>query len=67
MNLAAEKLSSIRHYCFVRGIAGQHPDPDFKQAFRTVNRLFVEARYDIASKRHSGKGKPAATRIRKAA
>ena len=56
MNAAAEKLSSIRHYCFARGVLGRGSDrdfggdADFLQAFRTVNRLYVEARHGIALK-----------------
>jgi hypothetical protein len=49
------KLISVRHYCFVRGVLGnrkkgynQSPEDDFRQAFRTVNRLYVELRENIA-------------------
>jgi hypothetical protein len=41
---AAEKLISIRHHCFVRGILARHPEGDFLAAFRDVNRLYVEIR-----------------------
>jgi hypothetical protein len=37
-----EKLISVRHYCFVLGVTGRNPDSDFRQAFRTLNRLYVE-------------------------
>jgi hypothetical protein len=52
---ALEKLISVRHYCFVRGVLGnrkkghdEHAEDDFRQAFRTVNRLYVELRDNIA-------------------
>lgn len=65
------KLISVRHYCFVRGVVGRKPCPDFRQAFRTVNRLYVEVRdgisRPIALKGHRGVSKPAATRCRRAA
>lgn len=52
MSAAAEKLCSIRHHCFVRGILGKGGraggDDDFRQAFRTVNRLYVQAKLGIA-------------------
>lgn len=58
MSDATAKLCSIRHHCFVRGILGQRnrkndqpPEDDFRQAFRTVNRLYVQARHNIALKR----------------
>ena len=45
---ALTKLMSIRHYCFLRGVVGNrkkgHDEPaedDFRQAFRTLNRLYV--------------------------
>jgi hypothetical protein len=41
---ALAKLISVRHCCFVRGILGQAPDSDFRQALRTINRLYVEVR-----------------------
>jgi hypothetical protein len=59
MNDAQAKLCSVRHYCFVRGVIGKNPDADFLQAFRTINRLYVDARSmalnagRIASKRLS--------------
>ena len=51
----AKLLCSVRHFCFVRGILGdrkkggqnQPPEDDFRQAFRTVNRLYVQARRGI--------------------
>ena len=65
------KLSSVRHYCFVRGLVGRKPCPDFRQAFRTVNRLYVEVRdgisRPIALKGHCSVSKPPATRIRRKA
>ncbi|MGD0957218.1 MAG: hypothetical protein ABR953_10375 [Candidatus Acidiferrales bacterium] len=64
---AIAKLVSVRHYCFVRGVLGKHPDSDFRQAFRTLNRLYVEARYDIALKRRFGVGRATQARRRAAA
>lgn len=49
---ATEKLISVRHYCFVRGVAGRKPDGDFRLAFRDLNRLYVEL------KRQSERSKP---------
>lgn len=57
-------VSSIRHHCFVRGVIGRHPDPDFRQAFRTMNRLYVEGEQD-ALKGPRSVGKPPATRRRR--
>jgi len=37
-----ETLLSARHYCFLRGVAGQHQNGDFRAAFRELNRLYVE-------------------------
>jgi hypothetical protein len=45
---ALEKLISVRHHCFVRGVAGRSPSKDFRLAFRTLNRLYVELRDNIA-------------------
>jgi hypothetical protein len=50
---AADKLISARHYCFARGVlrgtadsqAGR--DEDFRQAFRTLNRLYVEVKRSL--------------------
>jgi hypothetical protein len=48
---AINKLISIRHYCFLRGVLGNRsgkkeldkkPEDDFRGAFRTVNRLYVQ-------------------------
>jgi hypothetical protein len=48
-----QKLISVRHYCFLRGVLGNrsfdrkrdvHPEDDFRQAFREVNRLYVNLR-----------------------
>jgi hypothetical protein len=50
-----EKLISARHYCFVRGVVGQHPDGDFRMAFRDLNPLYVEL------KRQCERSKPSAT------
>jgi hypothetical protein len=55
MEQAADKLISVRHYCFVRGIAGRKPESDFRMAFRDLNRLYVEV------KRQSERSKPPAT------
>lgn len=56
MTDATAKLCSIRHYCFIRGVVGNRkkghdepPEDDFLQAFRTINRLYVQARDGIAS------------------
>jgi hypothetical protein len=50
-----DTLISVRHYCFVRGIAGRKPESDFRMAFRDLNRLYVEV------KRQSERSKPPAT------
>lgn len=48
-----EKLISIRHHCFIRGVTGKRsrlrqydhpPQDDFRAAFRDVNRLYVRLR-----------------------
>jgi hypothetical protein len=53
---AFAKLTSVRHYCFVRGVLGSRsnkrdedrpPEEDFRQAFRTVNRLYIRLRDNI--------------------
>lgn len=54
---ALGKLISIRHFCFVRGVLGRDADriggdDDFRQAFRMLNRLYVEVRNESASKGH---------------
>ena len=49
---ATDKLISVRHYCFARGVAGQKQDGDFRLAFRELNRLYVEL------KRQSERSKP---------
>ncbi len=42
---ATGKLISVRHYCFVAGILNRGPFCEsYRQAFRTVNRLYVELR-----------------------
>jgi len=41
---ALAKLISARHHCFKRGVLGRHPLDDFRQAFRTLNRLYVDLR-----------------------
>ncbi len=52
---AIAKLISVRRHCFVRGVLGnrkkghnESPEDDFRQAFRTANRLYVELRDNIA-------------------
>jgi hypothetical protein len=44
---AIDKLVSVRHCCFVRGILGRSKDADFRQAFLTVNRLYVRLRDSV--------------------
>jgi hypothetical protein len=67
------KLVSVRHYCFVRGVLGQGSgrdsggDGDFRQAFRTANRLYVEVRDGIGLKGQRDAQRPPATRCRRAA
>lgn len=39
---ALEKLISVRHHCFVRGVL--RDEGDFRMAFRDVNRLYVQLR-----------------------
>lgn len=58
---ALARLISIRHHCFMRGIYGRKPVDDFRQAFRTLNRLYVEL------ERHPEGSKRAALRRRRAA
>lgn len=41
---ALEKLISVRHHCFVRGVLQKNPDSGFALAFRDVNRLYVNLR-----------------------
>jgi hypothetical protein len=42
---AIEKLISARHHCFVAGVLERGPFcQSYRQAFRTVNRLYVELR-----------------------
>jgi hypothetical protein len=57
-----DKLISVRHYCFVAGILNRGPFCEsYRQAFRTVNRLYVELRNAReGQKPHTGK--PAAQR-----
>lgn len=65
MNAAAEKLCSIRHYCFVRGVL--EDQDDFRQAFRTLNRLYVQASHSRGLKGQVYRGqKPAVPRRRAA-
>jgi hypothetical protein len=71
MNEAMAKLSSIRHYCFVRGVTGRGADrvggdDDFRQAFRTINRLYMERKRD-ALKGQRETQKRVATRRKEAA
>jgi hypothetical protein len=51
MSEALDKLISVRHYCFMRGVLGKRskdkaldrpPEDDFRLAFRTLNRLYVQ-------------------------
>ena len=42
---ALDKLISIRHYCFLMGV--QKEQAGFNEAFRTVNRLYVELRSEM--------------------
>jgi len=71
---AIDKLISVRHYCFVHGVLGKRsgdrakdvpPDDDFRWAFRTLNRLYVDSKHHSNATRgtrseRSGKelGKP---------
>ena len=70
---ALARLISVRHYCFVRGVLGRGSerdsggDGDFRQAFRIMNRLYVEVRDGIGLEGHRDAQKPAALRRRKAA
>ena len=48
---ALTQLMSVRHYCFHRGVLGNQkkghneaPEQDFREAFRTLNRLYVQMR-----------------------
>lgn len=41
---AIAKLISVRHHCFMLGVLGRSPLDDFRHAFRTINRLYVELR-----------------------
>lgn len=41
------KLISVRHHCFSSGILGRSKDADFRQAFLTVNRLYVCLRDNV--------------------
>jgi hypothetical protein len=68
------KLISVRHHCFVRGVLGNRsfyrktdepPADDFRQAFRTLNRLYVEVRDRLDG--HSDATKSRAARRRRAA
>jgi hypothetical protein len=67
------KLVSVRHQCFMRGVLGRGAnrsaggDEHFRQAFRTLNRLYVQLRAGVDSERQRHAQKPAATRRRKAA
>jgi len=57
---AVDRLISVRHHCFLKGVVGRSPDGDFRMAFRDLNRLYVEV------KRQSERSKPPVLR-RKAA
>jgi hypothetical protein len=39
---ALAKLISVRHHCFVAGVL--HYEADYRDAFRTLNRLYVQLR-----------------------
>jgi hypothetical protein len=59
---AIAKLISVRHYCFVRGVLGRlGGGDDFRQAFRTANRLYVALRDGIALKAMCSTGRRGAT------
>ena len=69
---ALAKLISVRHCCFVRGVIGKGAnrvggDDDFRQAFRTVNRLYGEVQREIALQAKCDTQKPPATRRGRAA
>lgn len=69
---AIAKLISARHHCFARGILGREGgrvggDDDFRQAFRTVNRLYVLAQRKTTPNAFRGEQNPPATRIERAA
>jgi hypothetical protein len=71
MNDALAKPCSSRHYCFVRGVLGKGADrrggdDDFRQAFRTLNRLYVEAKRDALKGQRDAR-RQATTRRRRAA
>ena len=69
---ALAKLISVRHHCFKRGVIGNDADrvggdDDFRQAFRTVKRLYVEVQREIAPQAKRDTQKRPATRRRRAA
>jgi hypothetical protein len=65
---AIAKLISVRHYCFVRGVLRRFGGgDDFRQAFRTVIRLYVELRDNIAPEGLRSAGRRGATRRKAAA
>ena len=69
---ALAKLISVRHHCFVRGVIGKNAeriggDDDFRQAFRTVNRLYVQVKREIALQAKRDAQKRPTTRRRRAA
>jgi len=66
MNDAQAKLCGLRHYCYIRGVIGKNPDPDFRQAFRTLNRLYVDVKRSALKGQRDISKRPA-TRRRKAA
>ena len=64
---AVEKLISVRHYCFVRGVLERFGGgDDFRQAFRAVNRLYVELRDGVEEKAVRSAPRRGATRRREA-
>lgn len=63
---AKAKLISIRSFCFVRGVLSRSPDSDFLQAFRLMNKLYVDERRGAFKGQRSIR-KPPAMRRRRAA
>lgn len=51
---ACEIVIHARHFCFVRGSCGRHPEKDFRRAFLTLTAIYNEL------KRPSGLGIPTA-------
>lgn len=57
---ALEKLISVRHHCFVRGMLQKNPDAGFALAFRDLNRLYVNLRDERACAAAGPSAAPAA-------